>query len=45
MPAGTLFTPARAIQEGADYLVIGRPVTQAENPAKAFEAILKEIVS
>jgi orotidine-5'-phosphate decarboxylase len=36
-------TPAEAIAAGADYLVVGRPVTEAENPRKAAEAILKEI--
>lgn len=36
-------TPAAAIAAGADYLVIGRPITQAADPAKAAEAILREI--
>lgn len=36
-------TPAIAIQEGADYLVIGRAVTTAENKIKAMEMIYKEI--
>jgi orotidine-5'-phosphate decarboxylase len=36
-------TPAEAIRHGASYLVIGRPITQAANPAEAAEAILKEI--
>lgn len=40
-----VYTPARAIQEGADYLVIGRPITQAPDPSAAFAAILKEIQS
>ncbi len=38
-----VYTPARAIQEGADYLVIGRPITQAADPSTAFEAIAREI--
>ncbi len=38
-----VYTPARAIQEGADYLVIGRPITQAKDPSAAFEAIALEI--
>ncbi len=38
-----VYTPAQAIREGADYLVIGRPITQAQDPAKAFEAIASEI--
>ena len=36
-------TPAAAIAAGADYLVIGRPITQAADPAKAAEAILMKI--
>jgi len=33
-------TPSFAFGEGADYLVVGRPVTQAENPLKAFQSLL-----
>jgi orotidine-5'-phosphate decarboxylase len=36
-------TPAAAIAAGADYLVIGRPITQAADSAKAAAAILREI--
>lgn len=36
-------TPAIAIKEGADYLVIGRAVTTADNKIKAMEMIYKEI--
>jgi orotidine-5'-phosphate decarboxylase len=36
-------TPAAAIASGADYLVIGRPITQATDPAAAAAAILAEI--
>jgi orotidine-5'-phosphate decarboxylase len=49
-PAGTtvgdqrrVATPAAAIASGADYLVIGRPITQATDPAAAAAAILAEI--
>lgn len=36
-------TPAQAIAAGASTLVIGRPITQAADPAKAAQAILEEI--
>jgi orotidine-5'-phosphate decarboxylase len=36
-------TPASAIASGADYLVIGRPITQSADPAAAAQAILAEI--
>ncbi|OGY92572.1 MAG: orotidine 5'-phosphate decarboxylase [Candidatus Komeilibacteria bacterium RIFCSPLOWO2_02_FULL_48_11] len=36
-------TPAAAIKNGADRLVLGSAVTKAENPAAAFDAIEAEI--
>jgi orotidine-5'-phosphate decarboxylase len=49
-PAGTdtndqkrLATPAGAIRNGASYLVVGRPITQAADPAGAAQAVLKEM--
>jgi orotidine-5'-phosphate decarboxylase len=36
-------TPAGALRQGASFLVVGRPITQAPNPAEAAEAILKEM--
>jgi orotidine-5'-phosphate decarboxylase len=36
-------TPADALRMGASYLVVGRPITQAVDPAEAAEAILKEM--
>jgi orotidine-5'-phosphate decarboxylase len=36
-------TPAEAITNGADYLVIGRQVTRADDPRAACEKILDEI--
>ncbi len=36
-------TPADALRRGASFLVVGRPITQAPDPAEAAEAILKEM--
>ena len=36
-------TPRAAIEAGADYLVIGRPITEAPDPAAAARAILAEL--
>ena len=36
-------TPAEAVRDGADYLVIGRQVTRAPDPAAALRKILEEI--
>src|SRR3954471_9241471 len=51
-PAGTdvadqkrIMTPALAIAGGADRLVVGRPVTEAADPAGAAEAIVHDITS
>jgi orotidine-5'-phosphate decarboxylase len=38
-------TPAEAIRAGADYLVIGRPITAAKNPHAAALAINEEIAA
>ena len=38
-------TPSAAIQTGATYLVIGRPITQADDPAIAFGTICDEIAA
>ncbi len=38
-----IVTPARAIDAGADYLVVGRPVVEAGDPKAAAEAIIAEI--
>ena len=34
-----VMTPAAALRSGSDYLVIGRPITQADNPADVLRAI------
>jgi orotidine-5'-phosphate decarboxylase len=49
-PAGTeagdqarVLTPGEAIAAGANYLVVGRPILEAADPAKAAEALVREI--
>jgi len=36
-------SPSEAFQNGSDYIVIGRPITQSASPALMFNKILKEI--
>lgn len=36
-------TPAAALKAGANYLVIGRPITTADDPARAFDRICQEL--
>ena len=38
-----VLTPSEAIEAGADYLVIGRPLTEADDPAGVADAIVREI--
>jgi len=38
-----IVTPARAIEAGADYLVVGRPIVEAGDPKEAAERIVSEI--
>jgi orotidine-5'-phosphate decarboxylase len=40
-----IMTPTDAIKAGSDYLVIGRPITRAEDPLGALEAIYREVAS
>jgi len=39
-----VLTPAQALREGATWLVVGRPITQASDPVAAAEAILAEMI-
>ena len=39
-----IVTPAEAVSSGADYLVVGRPIRQAADPAGEADAITEEIV-
>ena len=38
-------TPTSAIKAGADYLVVGRPITRAADPREAADAIVSEIAA
>ncbi len=38
-----IMTPSEAIQNGSDFLVVGRPITQAEDPGAAAREIHSEI--
>lgn len=38
-------TPARAREIGSDYIVVGRPVTAADNPVAAYERCCKEFLN
>jgi len=38
-----VMTPAEAMNAGSSYLVIGRPITQAADPASALEVICSEL--
>ena len=38
-------TPVRAVELGSDYLVVGRPITQAEDPLSVLQAINKSLSS
>ena len=38
-------TPGQAVRDGASYLVVGRAITQAADPAQAADAIAREIAA
>ena len=37
-------TPAQAAQNGSDYIVVGRPITRAENPVESYNKIYNEFM-
>ena len=39
-----VMTPEEARKIGSDYIVVGRPITAAENPVAAYERCVNEFV-
>ena len=39
-----IMTPAQARTEGCDYIVVGRPITRAEDPVAAYERCCREFI-
>jgi len=40
-----IMTPSEALAQGTDYMVIGRPITAAQNSREAIESIVKELTA
>jgi orotidine-5'-phosphate decarboxylase len=38
-----ILSPAEALERGADLLVVGRPITEADDPAATADAILRDV--
>lgn len=43
IPQKRIMTPREAIAASADYIVVGRPITRAANPAVAAAAAINEL--
>ncbi|MFC5651649.1 orotidine-5'-phosphate decarboxylase [Paenibacillus solisilvae] len=39
-----IMTPREALEQGTDYMVIGRPITAAADPRAALQSIIKELI-
>ncbi|WP_042159862.1 orotidine-5'-phosphate decarboxylase [Paenibacillus gorillae] len=39
-----IMTPREALNQGTDYMVIGRPITAADEPRTALESIIEELI-
>ncbi len=40
-----VMTPARARENASDYIVVGRPITEAEDPVAAYERCVREFLA
>jgi orotidine-5'-phosphate decarboxylase len=38
-------TPAKAAKIGSDYIVMGRPITQAQDPVSAYDRAMNEFLT